>query len=126
MKFFTGIMALALAASGATAAPGTLETRQAGTVYIEFYGEGGCQGPVVEDTVYFDDGSNRCIEERFTNYASFRVARNEASRQLNLYSNPLGPNQCTRANGGNAIDVAAGHVECYTGRIRTVQFGDLV
>jgi hypothetical protein len=82
MKFFTGIMALALAASGATAAPGSaLEARQAGTVYIEFYSQGGCQGPLREDTVYFDDGSDRCIQERFTDYVSFRVARNEADRQ---------------------------------------------
>lgn len=83
MKFTSGLLALALTVAGASAAPNSaLEDRQAGVVYVQFFAQDGCQGNWGEDTVYFDDGSDTCQVETTTfQYTSFKVVRNEASRQ---------------------------------------------
>lgn len=82
MQFTTGLLALALAAAGVSAAPNPLiQARQAGVVYVRFYPQANCQGEWLEDTVYFDDQTGTCRRETLTlTYASWRVERNEAVR----------------------------------------------
>jgi hypothetical protein len=120
MQFTTGLLSLALAAIGVSAAPNSaIEARQAGVVYVRFYPQGGCQGPWLEDTVYFDDASGTCRTETFQGaYASWRIERNEAIRDLTLFTNT----DCSITNGGNVITVPAGVSDCFTERIGSTQF----
>ena len=91
MHFAAGILTLALAAAGVSAAPNPeLQARQPGVVYVRFYAEGGCQGDWIEDTVYFDDGSSLCDPETLSiQYASWAVVRNEAGRDRKFIYNSL-------------------------------------
>lgn len=91
MQFTTGLVTLALAIAGASAAPNAaIEERQTpGLVYVKFYGKGGCQGDFIEDTVYFDDGTGVCKIETFQGpYLSWAVESNEALRPRKFLTQP--------------------------------------
>jgi hypothetical protein len=116
MQFSTGLLALALAAAGVSASPNPLlAPRQAGVVYVRFYPQANCGGDWLEDTVYFDDQTGTCRAETLQlQYASWKVERNEATRNLNVYSGST----CN----GPAQTIAGGNTPCTNSRIGSVQF----
>lgn len=82
MKLLSNLIALEFATAAISVAPHPgVKNRQAGVVYVRFYAQSGCQGNWIEDTVYFDDGTDACqVETLSIPYASWRVEQNDATR----------------------------------------------
>ncbi|KAF2274921.1 uncharacterized protein EI97DRAFT_93841 [Westerdykella ornata] len=115
----TTFFSLLLASSAAVlAAPNAgLTERQAGTVTVLFHSDGGCQSPVVEDTVFSQGSGNNCVNTGIAiPHESAEFVNSSTTCRLKVY------NSANCNEGGNWQWVEAGQTGCRFINVQSARF----
>lgn len=85
MQFTTGLLTLALAAAGVTAAPGVSERQAPGFTLFHLYSLPNCQGTLLTGQQFVDQGASstgvcQAATQQSVTYASWLVRYNELTR----------------------------------------------